>query len=149
MNLPSLSLLSTIATITFSFIVIYLESIHFEIPLKRHEEILLNYPIKLESFPIIPLILASTVSVNYYFIVFMVGNASGGNSPLTLLLGTFRIDEVSNIFIPNSGLAYFLFSPQSLVGDFGVINPYDPLGSLFRTLFYSAIFIGLTMCFQS
>lgn len=150
-NLPSLSLLSVIATIVVFFIVIYLESIHLEIPLKQHREIRLKYPIKLFSLSIIPLILASTVLANFYFIAFTVWNASGGTSttyPLTLFLGTFRVDPTSHKFVPNSGLVYYMTPPQSLVGDFGVITLHDPLGSFVRTLIYAAIFIVLTMFFS-
>jgi protein transport protein SEC61 subunit alpha len=146
-NLPSLSLLSVIATIVVFLIVIYLESIHFQIPIIQDNDSPSNYLVKLIPFPIIPLIFTSVVFANLYFIALMVWNASGQH-PLALFLGTFTEDPSSQQYVPQSGLVYFLTPPQSLVGDYGVITFLDPLGSFVRALIYAAVFLVLNMSFS-
>ena len=150
-NLPSLSLLSVVATIFVFFIVIYLESIHFQIPIIKDEEIPSNYLVKLKPFPIIPLIFTSVVFANLYFIALLVWKITGSYStanPISLLLGTFHFDEASHMLLPSSGLVYYLTPPQSLVGDYGVIAFDDPLGSFVRALVYAAVFIVLNISFS-
>jgi preprotein translocase SecY subunit len=152
-NLPSLSLLSVIATIVVFIIVIYFESMRIEIPISyaQYKGIRSTYPIKLLYVSNIPVILTSAVFADIYFIAQMVWNASGGEgttNPLARFLGTFRVDEASQQYVPESGLVYFLTPPRSLVGDLGVFNPTDTLFSIFRALVYAMILIILSVIFS-
>ncbi|MFX1505451.1 MAG: preprotein translocase subunit SecY [Promethearchaeota archaeon] len=154
-NLPSLSLLSVIATIIVFIIVIYFESMRIEIPISyaQYKGIRSTYPIKLLYVSNIPVILTSAVFADIYFIAQMVWNASGGaqgtvTNPLALFLGTFTEDASSQQYVPESGLVYFLTPPRSLVGDFGVFNPTDTFFSIFRALIYAVILIVLSVIFS-
>ncbi|MFX1546410.1 MAG: preprotein translocase subunit SecY [Promethearchaeota archaeon] len=152
-NLPSLSLLSVIATVVVFIIVIYFESMRIEIPISyaQYKGIRSTYPIKLLYVSNIPVILTSAVFADIYFIAQMIWNASGGantSNPLALLLGQFRIDEASQQYVPTSGLVYFLTPPRSLIGDLGVINPANPIESIVRALIYAVILIILSVIFS-
>jgi preprotein translocase subunit SecY len=151
-NLPNLSLLSVVATIIVFIIVIYFESMRVEIPISyaQYKGIRSTYPIKLLYVSNIPVILTSAVFADIYFIAQLVWNASGKSTTnlLANILGTFEYDDVSNQYIPQSGLVYFLTPPRSLIGDLGVINPADPFASIVRALIYAAILIILSVIFS-
>ncbi len=156
-NLPSLSILSVIATIVVFIIVIYFESMRVEIPISyaQYKGIRSTYPIKLLYVSNIPVILTSAVFADIYFIAQMIWNTTGrenSNNPLTLFLGTFRVDEVSNQYVPTGGLVYFLTPPRSLIGDLGVFNisgGLDTMGpSVIRALIYAVILIILSVIFS-
>ncbi|MFX1507044.1 MAG: preprotein translocase subunit SecY [Promethearchaeota archaeon] len=154
LNLPSLSLLSVIATIVVFIIVVYFESMRIEIPISyaQYKGIRSNYPIKLLYVSNIPVILTSAVFADIYFIAQMVWNASGGEKtkdPLALFLGTFRIDEATQQYVPQSGLVYFMTPPQSFVGDMGFINLENPIKSVLRALVYAALLIILCIIFAA
>jgi preprotein translocase subunit SecY len=100
----------------------------------------------------IPVILTSAVFADIYFIAQILWNAStaGGQTQpdlLSSLLGTFRADDISGQYVPQSGLVYFLTPPRSLVGELGVFNPVDPISSITRAAVYALVLIFL--CFQS
>ena len=157
-NLPSLSLLSIIATVIVFVIVIYFESMRIEIPISyaQYKGIRSTYPIKLLYVSNIPVILTSAVFADIYFIAQMVWNAtsSGGTTtnPLALFLGTFSVDEASQQYVPESGLVYFLTPPRSLIGDYGVLNISSGLQSLMpsliRALIYAVVLIILSVIFS-
>jgi preprotein translocase SecY subunit len=152
-NLPSLSLLSVVATIVVFVIVIYFESMRIEIPISyaQYKGIRSTYPIKLLYVSNIPVILTSAVFADVYFIAQMVWNASGGENNtnfLSNLLGTFRVDTTTQQYIPQGGLVYFLTPPRSLIGDLGVINPADPMSSIIKALIYAVILIILSVIFS-
>ncbi len=150
-NLPSLSLLSVIATIVVFIIVIYFESMRIEIPISyaQYKGIRSTYPIKLLYVSNIPVILTSAVFADIYFIAQMVWNTVGRqnpNNPLAAFLGTFS--ESSGQYVPTSGLVYFLTPPRSFIGDLGVINPANPIASIARAFIYAAILIVLSVIFS-
>ena len=150
-NLPSLSLLSIIATIVVFIVVIYFESMRIEIPIlyAQYKGIRSSYPIKLLYVSNIPVILSSAVFADIYFIAQMVWNIIGKqnpNNPLVAFLGQF--EEVSGQYNPTGGLVYLLTPPRSLIGDFGVINPTKPIESITRALIYAAILIILAIIFS-
>ncbi len=153
LNLPSLSILSVIATVVVFIIVIYFESMRVEIPISyaQHKGIRSTYPIKLLYVSNIPVILTSAVFADVYFIAQMVWNSSGGASSTSILaqfLGTFRLDVATEQYIPTGGLVYFLTPPRSLIGDLGVINFHDPVTSVIRALIYAVILIILSVIFS-
>ncbi|MFX0204444.1 MAG: preprotein translocase subunit SecY, partial [Candidatus Hodarchaeota archaeon] len=135
-------------------IVVYFESMRIEIPISysQYKGIRSNYPIKLLYVSNIPVILTSAVFADIYFIAQMVWNASGGDGtsdPLALFLGTFRVDETTQQYIPQSGLVYFMTPPQSFVGDVGFINVIKPIESVLRALVYAALLITLCIIFAA
>lgn len=153
LNLPSLSILSVIATVVVFIIVIYFESMRIEIPISyaQYKGIRSTYPIKLLYVSNIPVILTSAVFADVYFIAQMVWNSSGRDnttSVLAQLLGTFRLDTASEQYVPTGGLVYFLTPPRALIGDLGVINFADPLASITRALIYAIILIILSVIFS-
>ncbi|UCG00944.1 MAG: preprotein translocase subunit SecY [Candidatus Heimdallarchaeota archaeon] len=155
-NLPSLSLLSVIASIVVFIVVIYFESMRIEIPISyaQYKGIRSIYPIKLLYVSNIPVILTSAVFADIYFITQMVWNASGGpnrtiTNPLALFLGTFRIDETTQQYVPVSGLVYYLTPPQSFVGEAGFLNVAKPIESMFRALVYAIFLVILCVIFSA
>ena len=153
LNLPSLSILSVIATVVVFIIVIYFESMRIEIPISyaQYKGIRSTYPIKLLYVSNIPVILTSAVFADIYFIAQMVWNSAGGvgtTNVLAQFLGTFRIDADSQQFIPTGGLVYFLTPPRSLIGDLGVINFAEPVTSIVRALIYAVILVILSVIFS-
>jgi preprotein translocase SecY subunit len=155
LNLPSLSLLSVIATVVVFIIVIYFESMRVEIPVSytQYKGIRSTYPIKLLYVSNIPVILTSAVFADIYFIAQILWNAStaGGQTQpdlLSSLLGTFRADDISGQYVPQSGLVYFLTPPRSLVGELGVFNPVDPISSITRAAVYALVLIFLSVVFS-
>ncbi len=153
LNLPSLSILSVIATIVVFIIVIYFESMRVEIPISyaQYKGIRSTYPIKLLYVSNIPVILTSAVFADVYFIAQMVWNSSGkenSTSLLTQILGTFRLDQQAEQYVPTGGLVYFLTPPRSLIGDQGVLNFADPLSSITRAFIYAIILILLSVVFS-
>ncbi|UCE14187.1 MAG: hypothetical protein JSV04_03170, partial [Candidatus Heimdallarchaeota archaeon] len=156
-NLPSLSILSVIATIVVFIIVIYFESMRIEIPISyaQYKGIRSTYPIKLLYVSNIPVILTSAVFADVYFIAQMIWNATGRentNNLLAQFLGTFKLDTVSNQYIPTGGLVFFLTPPRSLVGGetavFDLSVGGDPFASIIRALIYASILIILSVIFS-
>jgi len=153
LNLPSLSILSVIATVVVFVIVIYFESMRIEIPISyaQYKGIRSTYPIKLLYVSNIPVILTSAVFADVYFIAQMVWNSSGGEGTTNILaqfLGTFRLDTMNEQYVPTGGLVYFLTPPRALIGELGVINFLDPVSSIIRALIYAFILIILSVIFS-
>ncbi|MHA1213932.1 MAG: preprotein translocase subunit SecY [Candidatus Hodarchaeales archaeon] len=155
LSLPSLSILSVIATVVVFIIVIYFESMRIEIPISysQYKGMRSTYPIKLLYVSNIPVILTSAVFADIYFIAQMVWNAAGreagaANNLLAQLLGLFEEDPISQQYVPKSGLVYFLTPPRSLIGDLGVIDPANPPASIIRAFVYAIILIMLSVIFS-
>ena len=156
LNLPSLSILSMIATIIIFIIVIYCESMRIEIPISyaQYKGIRSTYPIKLLYVSNIPVILTSAVFADIYFIAQIVWSTTGrenSNNLLAKALGTFKQDPISNQYVPTGGLVYFLTPPRSFIGELGV---FDISGtntlmlSFIRALIYAIILIILSVIFS-
>ncbi len=156
LNLPSLSLLSVIATIVIFIIVIYFESMRIEIPISyaQYKGIRSTYPIKLLYVSNIPVILTSAVFADIYFIAQMVWSTTGrenSNNLLAKFLGTFEQDPTSNQYVPTGGLVYFLTPPRSLIGELGVFDISGPdtlMLSFIRAIIYAIILIVLSVIFS-
>ncbi len=157
LNLPSLSLLSVIATMVVFVIVIYFESMRIEIPISyaQYKGIRSTYPIKLLYVSNIPVILTSAVFADIYFIAQMVWSTTGretSNNLLSDILGTFKQDPTSNQYIPTGGLVYFLTPPRSLIGELGVFDISGGgeflISSFIRALIYAVILIILSIIFS-
>ncbi len=105
-----------ITTITIFIIVIYLDGLRVEIPVSyaKYRGFRGKYPIKLLYVSNIPVIFASALFGNIYFISQILWsryNSSNSNFWLNLL-GTFEIKE--NHYQPSGGLVYYIISPKNL-----------------------------------
>ncbi|MFW9777845.1 MAG: hypothetical protein ACFFE8_03245 [Candidatus Heimdallarchaeota archaeon] len=152
--LPAYSLSSFLVTIIFFLLLNYIGAFKFKICIKDQptERQDCEYQGNILFFLLIPVILTSVMFSSISFLAQVVWNAgaSGGQKPpdiLVSLLGTFRADHVSGQYVPESGLAYLLTPPQSLIGDSGLISPVDPLSALTRGIMYGLIFVGFSIYF--
>ncbi|MCS7117557.1 MAG: preprotein translocase subunit SecY [Thaumarchaeota archaeon] len=110
-------LLGLISTVAIIGILIYTEGVRVEIPVahSRAAGYRGTYPVKLLYVSNVPVILASTVFTNVYYIASIVWsrfNANNENQFLNLL-GTFRIPEEGHQPVPTGGLAYYVMGPTS------------------------------------
>jgi len=105
-----------ITTITIFIIVIYLDGLRVEVPVSyaKYRGFRGKYPIKLLYVSNIPVIFASALFGNIYFISQILWsryNSSNSNFWLNLL-GTFEIKE--SRYQPSGGLVYYIISPKNL-----------------------------------
>lgn len=129
------------ATIGVFLIVIYLEGMRVEVPVAYagYRGFKGKFPLKLLYVSNIPVILASTLFTDIYFIAQILWNKyNRDNSIFWLnLLGTFKTGERSTD--PTGGLAYYLTPPRSLTA---VANAPD------RAIGYALIFIFICVAFS-
>ncbi|MFQ6125916.1 MAG: preprotein translocase subunit SecY [Candidatus Heimdallarchaeota archaeon] len=128
-------ILGVFATIAVFLIVIYFEAMRIEIPVQyaRYRGLRGKYPIKLLYVSNIPVILASAVFADIFFVAKMFHNRWGDNF-FVRLLGTFN-DKGS----PEGGLAYFISPPR---------GPQEVLAEPLHALIYAAILIILCIGFS-
>jgi len=153
-NLPHLSLLSVLATCIVIIIIILLQSMEVIIPTSQTDdtEISLIYNINLLYNSTVPVFLTSILFVSLHYISYMIWlltrDGQTGSNLLTQILGSYSYDDIAQRYVATGGLIYFLTPPNSFIGDYGVINPVDPLPSIIRALIYVLIFISLTVLFS-
>jgi preprotein translocase SecY subunit len=141
------SLIGFISTIVVFMVIIYIEGIRVELPMTYagYKGFRSRYPIKLLYVSNLPVIFASALFANLYFITQLiwasVGRPAPGTNLLTDILGTYGTPNpaVSNQTQPLGGLSYFTTSPQNL---FGVAA--DPL----RAVVYLGILIAFCAVFS-
>ncbi len=130
-----------IATIVLIIILIYIESIRIEIPIAyaKFSGYRAKYPIKLLYVSNIPIIFASTVFSNIFYIGSLVWTRFNPENTNTLLnfLGTFVSDPDRGV-IPTGGLAYYVTPPLNLQQVFA-----DPL----HALIYAALLTTFAVLF--
>lgn len=153
-NLPHLSLLSVLATCIVIIIIILIKSMEVIITPSQTDdkEISSIYNINLLYNSTIPVFLTSILLVSLHYISYMIwlltrGDQTGSNL-LTQILGSYSYDDITQHYVATGGLVYFLTPPTSFIGDYGVINPVDPLPSIIRASIYALIFISLTVLFS-
>ena len=107
-----------VATVILIIILIYLESVRVEIPISyaKFSGYRAKYPIKLLYVSNIPIIFASTVFSNLYYIGSIIWSRFNPNNEnfLLNLIGTFQIPEGGGQPIPTGGLAYYALGPRNL-----------------------------------
>ncbi|MGD8506231.1 MAG: preprotein translocase subunit SecY [Candidatus Bathyarchaeota archaeon] len=120
-HLPAL--LGLFTTVAVFLIVIYVEGIRVELPISHanYRGYRGRYPIKLLYVSNLPVIFASALFANVYFISQIIwSNYNPGNTnPWLNLLGMYRQTEQG--LQPFGGLVYFVLAPRS-IGDV-IINP--------------------------
>jgi preprotein translocase SecY subunit len=141
------SLIGFICTIVVFMVIIYIEGIRVELPMTYagYKGFRSRYPIKLLYVSNLPVIFASALFANLYFITQLiwasVGRPAPGTNLLTDILGTYGIvnPQVSNQTQPLGGIAKYVTSPQNL---FGVAA--DPV----RAVVYLGILVAFCAVFS-
>lgn len=113
---PSLpTMLGFVATIAVFVIVIYVEGVRVELPVSyaSYRGFRGRYPIKLLYVSNLPVIFASALFANVYFISRLLWSKFEGNFWVGLL-GTYTVDSSGN-YVTTGGLAYYMTSPSNLL----------------------------------
>lgn len=134
-------ILGLVATAILLLIVIYLEAVRVEIPISyaRFSGYRARYPVKYLYVSVVPVIFASTIFANIFYIGSLVWrnfNPDGSNWFLNIIPGTYEVSQ--GRLIPTGGLAYYVTSPtifQNVI--------LDPI----RALIYAGLMVGLAILF--
>ncbi len=140
-NLPTM--LGFFVTIAVFLIVIYMEGVRVELPISYagYRGYRSRYPIKLLYVSNLPVIFASALFANIYFISQIVWsnyNSSNAN-PWLNILGMYSVSAQGGSPTPIGGLVYYVISPRSLPAFL-----IDPL----RGLVYTGILVGFSIIFS-
>jgi len=143
-NLPTL--LGLFTTVIVFLVVIYVEGVRVELPVSYagYRGFRSRYPIKLLYVSNLPVIFASALFANVYFISQIVWSNlnSSNNNPWLNLLGMYTTSTSSNTATPIGGLVYFVIPPRS-ISDI----TSDPLG-LVRAAGYTGILVAFSIVFS-
>jgi len=143
-NLPTM--LGFFTTIIVFLVVIYAEGVRVEMPISYagYRGFRSRYPIKLLYVSNLPVIFASALFANIYFISQIVwSNYNRSNTnPWLNLLGMYTAGTEGGGPVPTGGLVYFVIPPRSIPDIVG-----DPLGPI-RALAYTAILIAFSIIFS-
>ncbi len=138
-NLPGL--IGFFTTVAVFLIVIYVEGVRVEMPISYagYRGYRGRYPIKLLYVSNLPVIFASALFANIYFISQLVwSNYNPSNTNVWLnLLGQYRL-EGSNP-VPSGGLVYYVISPRSIT---------DVLADPTRAVAYTGILVAFSIIFS-
>ncbi|MEM4238929.1 MAG: preprotein translocase subunit SecY, partial [Nitrososphaerota archaeon] len=108
-------ILGLISTTAIILMLLYLEGVRVNIPIShsRYSGFRGTYPIKLLYVSNVPVILASTIFTNIYYLSSIVWSRynSDNSNPLLNLIGTFKLEEGATQPIPTGGLAYYSLGP--------------------------------------
>jgi len=136
------SILGLITTITVFLIVIYIEGVRVELPISYagYRGYRGRYPIKLLYVSNLPVIFASALFANIYFISQLVWSNynPGNNNPWLNLLGRYDPGGQGGP-VPIGGLVYYVISPRS---------PQDMLADPIRALAYTGILVSFSIIFS-
>ena len=119
------SLVGFIATIVVFMVIIYIEGIRVELPMTYagYKGFRSRYPIKLLYVSNLPVIFASALFANLYFITQLLwsymGQPAPGTNLVTDIIGTYKVVQAadnSTSIVPAGGLSFFTTSPQNLLG---------------------------------
>jgi preprotein translocase SecY subunit len=142
------SMLGFLTTIAVFIIVIYMEGVRIELPIAHAEYrgFRGRYPIKLLYVSNLPVIFASALFANIYFISQLLWSSAGQQVPgrnfLLDLLGQYVVntsESGQSQIVPVGGLAYFVTAPRSIEN---VVA--DPL----RALAFAGIMIAFCIVFS-
>jgi len=143
-NLPTM--LGFFTTIIVFLVVIYIEGVRVEMPISYagYKGYRSRYPIKLLYVSNLPVIFASALFANIYFISQIVwSNYNRGNTnPWFNLLGMYTTPSGQTSPVPSGGLVYFVIPPRSIPD---IIS--DPMGPV-RALGYTGILVAFSIIFS-
>jgi preprotein translocase SecY subunit len=140
-NLPSI--LGLIVTIVTFLVIIYLQDVRVEIPVAyaSYRGFRGRYPIRLLYVSNLPVIFASALFANVYYISQILWKSWGSGNFLVQILGNYRMpganEGTSPILI--GGLAYFVTSPG---------GPLAVLADPVRALIYLGIMVAFCVIFS-
>ncbi len=134
-------LLGFFTTITVFLVVIYIEGVRVELPISYagYRGYRGRYPIKLLYVSNLPVIFASALFANVYFISQLIwSNYNPNNTNVWLnLIGQYQRAESGPV--PIGGLVYYVISPRS---------PADLLADPLRALAYTGILVSFSIIFS-
>jgi preprotein translocase subunit SecY len=139
------SILGFLTTLVVFIVVIYVEGVRIELPIShaQYRGFRGRYPIKLLYVSNLPVIFASALFANIYFISQLIWNSAGQPLPtanfLVDLLGQYTIPPNSTQPVPTGGLAYYVTAPR----DIGNVVA-DPL----RALAFAGVMISFCVIFS-
>jgi len=143
-NLPSM--LGFFTTIIVFLVVIYVEGVRVEMPISYagYRGFRSRYPIKLLYVSNLPVIFASALFANIYFISQIVWSKYNQTnaSPWLNLIGMYTTSTSGGTPTPIGGLVYFVIPPRSISEIMG-----DPMG-LVRASAYTAILVAFSIVFS-
>ncbi|MCL7401864.1 MAG: preprotein translocase subunit SecY [Thaumarchaeota archaeon] len=137
-------ILGLASTFLLLFLIIYLEAIRVEVPIQyaRYSGFAAKYPIKFLYVSNIPVIFASTVFTNIYYLSSIVWSRFNmdNSNPFLNIIGMFNstLYIQDRMLTPIGGLAYYVTSPYSI---YGVMH--DPV----KSTVYALIMIGFCLLF--
>jgi len=141
-NLPTM--LGFFTTIVVFLVVIYVEGVRVEMPISYagYKGYRSRYPIKLLYVSNLPVIFASALFANIYFISQIVWSNynSSNTNPWLNILGMYQRTQQG--VTPTGGLVYFVIPPRSIPD---IIN--DPIG-LVRASAYTGILVAFSIVFS-
>jgi preprotein translocase subunit SecY len=140
-SLPTM--LGFFTTVIVFLLVIYAEGVRVELPISYagYRGYRSRYPIKLLYVSNLPVIFASALFANVYFISQLVwSNYNNNNSnPWLSLLGTYKTSTTGGTPTPIGGLVYYVISPRSIPEVLA-----DPL----RAVVYTGILVAFSIVFS-
>ena len=140
-NLPSL--VGFFTTVVVFIIVIYAEGVRVEMPISYagYRGYRGRYPIKLLYVSNLPVIFASALFANVYFISQLVwSNYNPNNTNVWLnLLGQYQYTGAQQGPVPSGGLVYYVISPRSIA---------DVLADPWRAAAYTGILVSFSIIFS-
>jgi len=144
-NLPTM--LGFFTTIIVFLIVIYAEGVRVELPISYagYRGFRSRYPIKLLYVSNLPVIFASALFANVYFISQILwSNLNRSNTnPWLNLLGMYKAPTTTGgSATPIGGLVYFVIPPRSI---FDIVS--DPMGPV-RAVAYTGILVAFSIVFS-
>jgi protein transport protein SEC61 subunit alpha len=132
------SMLGFIATILVFIVVIYVEGVRVELPVSYagYRGFRSRYPIKLLYVSNLPVIFASALFANVYFISQLLWKNFEGNFWVGLL-GTYNIE--AGQYVATGGLAYFMMPPRNL---------FEVMNSPLQATVYAVILVAFCIVFS-
>ncbi|MCS7110579.1 MAG: preprotein translocase subunit SecY [Candidatus Caldarchaeum sp.] len=107
-----------VSTIFLIVALIYIEAIRIEIPISyaKFQGYRAKYPVKLLYVSNVPIIFATTVFSNIFYLGSLVWSRFNPNNDnfFLNLIGTYRFDEEAGTVISTGGLAYYVIGPRGL-----------------------------------
>jgi preprotein translocase subunit SecY len=135
------SILGLITTVIVFFVVIYIEGVRVELPISHagYRGYRGRYPIKLLYVSNLPVIFASALFANVYFISQLVWHSYNPNNTNVWLNLLGRYQSSDSGPVPIGGLVYYVISPRSLS---------DVAADPWRALAYTGILVSFSIIFS-
>jgi len=139
------AMLGFITTVVVFLVVIYTEGVRVELPISYagYRGYRGRYPIKLLYVSNLPVIFASALFANVYFISQLVWSNYNRNppnaNPWLNLIGMYEIRSQEQGPVPIGGLVYYVISPRSIS---------DLLADPIRALVYTGILVSFSIVFS-